>query len=272
MQTVLVTGAAGGIGTRLRQLLKGVYRELRLSDIKPPRDLARGRDLRRAPISPTWPRSSAPSPASTASCISAGFSVEGPWETILQANIIGCYNLFEAARRHGVERVVFASSNHAVGFYPRQRRIGVDDPGAAGFPLWRQQGVRRSARARSTPTSTGCASPAFASAMSATSRSTGAGCRSGSRRRISCSSSASASSTPTSATRSSSARRTMRAAGGTTARPSGSAIGRKAAPRITARHALAADAKLPPDPVGDWYQGGPYCSDEFDGGIERAPV
>ena len=39
MQTVLVTGAAGGIGTRLRQLLKGVYRELRLSDLKQPPDL-----------------------------------------------------------------------------------------------------------------------------------------------------------------------------------------------------------------------------------------
>ena len=39
MQTVLVTGAAGGIGARLRQLLKGVYRELRLSDIKRPSDL-----------------------------------------------------------------------------------------------------------------------------------------------------------------------------------------------------------------------------------------
>jgi uronate dehydrogenase len=52
--------------------------------------------------------------------------VEGPWVSILQANIIGCYNLFEAARRKGVERVVFASSNHAVGFYPRHRRIGTD--------------------------------------------------------------------------------------------------------------------------------------------------
>ena len=36
--------------------------------------------------------------------------------------------------------------------------------------------------------------------------------------------------------------------------------------------ALAADAALPPDPVGEWYQGGPYCSDEFDHGIERAPL
>ena len=43
-----------------------------------------------------------------------------------QANIIGCYNLFEAARQAGVKRVVFASSNHAVGFYPRKRKIGTD--------------------------------------------------------------------------------------------------------------------------------------------------
>jgi uronate dehydrogenase len=34
--------------------------------------------------------------------------------------------------------------------------------------------------------------------------------------------------------------------------------------------ALAKQATLPPDPVGDWYQGGPFCSDEFDGGIARA--
>ncbi len=52
-----------------------------------------------------------------------GFSVEGPWETILNANIIGAYNLFEAARLANVKRVVFASSNHAVGFHPRSETI-----------------------------------------------------------------------------------------------------------------------------------------------------
>jgi uronate dehydrogenase len=36
--------------------------------------------------------------------------------------------------------------------------------------------------------------------------------------------------------------------------------------------ALAADAKLPPDPFGDWYQGGPFCSDECSAGVERAPA
>ncbi len=52
-----------------------------------------------------------------------GDSGEAPWEKILNANIVGCYNLFEAARKAGVKRIVFASSNHAVGFYPRTTTI-----------------------------------------------------------------------------------------------------------------------------------------------------
>jgi hypothetical protein len=49
----------------------------------------------------------------------AGLSGEGPWEEILEANIQGAYSVFEAARRAGVPRVIYASSNHAVGFTPR---------------------------------------------------------------------------------------------------------------------------------------------------------
>jgi uronate dehydrogenase len=52
-----------------------------------------------------------------------GYSVEGHWKGILQANIIGCYNVFEAARRNGVKRIVFPTSNHAVGFYRRDQTI-----------------------------------------------------------------------------------------------------------------------------------------------------
>jgi uronate dehydrogenase len=46
-----------------------------------------------------------------------GVSVERPFEEVLQANITGIFNLYEAARVHGVRRVVFASSNHVVGFH-----------------------------------------------------------------------------------------------------------------------------------------------------------
>ena len=55
-----------------------------------------------------------------------GYSIEGTWDQIRTANIEGCYNLFEAARRKGVKRIVFASSDHAVGFYPRTTHIGTN--------------------------------------------------------------------------------------------------------------------------------------------------
>jgi nucleoside-diphosphate-sugar epimerase len=51
----------------------------------------------------------------------AGASVESPWDKVLPLNVEGCYNTFEAARRQGVKRVIFASSNHAVGFHRRER-------------------------------------------------------------------------------------------------------------------------------------------------------
>jgi uronate dehydrogenase len=126
MQTVLITGAAGDVGTRLRGLLKDTYR-LRLSDLKRPVDLSADDDFVQADLADTGALDNAVAGVEGIVHL-GGFAVEGPWPTILQANIIGCYNLFEAAHRNGVKRVVFASSNHAVGFYPRSRRIGVDAP------------------------------------------------------------------------------------------------------------------------------------------------
>ena len=49
----------------------------------------------------------------------AGLAGEAPWDRIMEINIQGAYVVFEAARRAGVPRVIFASSNHAVGFTPR---------------------------------------------------------------------------------------------------------------------------------------------------------
>ena len=125
MQKILVTGAAGGIGTRLRKLMKGLYPSIRWSDIRKPDDLAADEDFVVADLADL---------AAVKNIVAGvdgivhlgGYSIEGPWETILNSNIIGCYNLFEAAYRTGVKRVVFASSNHAMGFYPRTQRIGVD--------------------------------------------------------------------------------------------------------------------------------------------------
>jgi uronate dehydrogenase len=125
MQTVLITGAAGDIGSRLRKLLKGVYPRIRASDIRKPADLAPGDDFIAADLADYAQVEKAVAGVEGVVHL-GGFAVEGPWDTIHRANIVGCYNLFEAAYRAGVKRVVFASSNHAIGFYPRAQRIGVN--------------------------------------------------------------------------------------------------------------------------------------------------
>ncbi|WP_341369042.1 NAD(P)-dependent oxidoreductase [Yoonia sp. BS5-3] len=53
---------------------------------------------------------------------------EAPWDDILQSNIIGAYNVWEAAYRNGVKRVVYASSVHAVGMHLKTDTIGLDAP------------------------------------------------------------------------------------------------------------------------------------------------
>ena len=125
MPRILLTGAAGGIGTSLRKLLPPIYPDLLLSDLKAPADLARGEKFKAADLA-DFAQVEAICDGVDGILHFGGFSVEGPWDAILHSNIIGCYNLFEAARKKGVKRVVFASSNHAVGFYPRHHRIGTD--------------------------------------------------------------------------------------------------------------------------------------------------
>jgi uronate dehydrogenase len=77
--------------------------------------------------------------AVTAACAGAaavvhlgGIPSEDAWAPILDVNVNGTYTVFEAARRAGVPRVVFASSNHAVGFAPRDSFPVAD--GAAPVP------------------------------------------------------------------------------------------------------------------------------------------
>lgn len=121
MKTVLITGAAGGVGAHLRRELAGRYK-LRLSDLRPVGKRSAGESFMQADLS-RMADAVRITRGVDAIVHLGGYSVEGPWEGILQANIIGCYNVFEAARRNGVPRMVFATSNHAVGFYPRNQKI-----------------------------------------------------------------------------------------------------------------------------------------------------
>ncbi|MEO1091634.1 MAG: NAD(P)-dependent oxidoreductase [Pseudomonadota bacterium] len=125
MTKILLTGAAGGVAQMIRPLLREAYDHLVLSDVAPVAGLAPGERFVEADLTDI--------DAVRTACHGVngiihlgGQSVEAHWPTVLQSNVVGLWNLFEAARLEGVPRVVFASSNHAIGFYGRERRIGVD--------------------------------------------------------------------------------------------------------------------------------------------------
>ena len=268
MQTVLVTGAAGGIGGRLCKLLRDVYPELRLSDVKVPADLAADEAFVQADLAHMGEVEKIVQGVQGIVHL-GGFSVEGPWDTILNANIVGCYNLFEAARRAKVERIVFASSNHAVGFYPRQRTIGIDVP------------VR--------PDSRYGVSKAFGEALAQL-----YAYKHG--LRVTCLRIGNVADAPVDKRRLSiwlspaDLVQLIRiglehpdirceifygASGSARAwwdNSSAFRFGYKPVDHAEdhAAQALAADAQVPHDPISDWYQGGTFCSDEFDGGVERS--
>ena len=117
MKTVLITGATGDVGTHLARELAGKYK-LRLSDRRP----LKAKNFVKADVSKMADAKRITKGVDAVVHL-GGYSVEGPWESILQANIIGCYNVFEAARKNGVKRIVFPTSNHAVGFYRRDETI-----------------------------------------------------------------------------------------------------------------------------------------------------
>jgi uronate dehydrogenase len=120
VKTVLITGATGDVGTHLSRELAGKYK-LRLSD-KRAMKAPKGQSFIKADIS-RMADALRITKGVDAIVHLGGYSVEGPWEAIHQANIVGCYNVFEAARRNGVKRILFPTSNHAVGFYRRDRTI-----------------------------------------------------------------------------------------------------------------------------------------------------
>ena len=124
---LLLTGAAGVLGRVLRTGLKPHCTTLRLSDIRPLGDAAAGEELHPARLEV------ADAMLGLLAGVDAvvhlgGVSTEQPWSAVLPANIMGVHNLYEAARRNGVRRVVFASSNHVTGCYGTDAFISPANP------------------------------------------------------------------------------------------------------------------------------------------------
>ncbi|MGY1857107.1 NAD-dependent epimerase/dehydratase family protein [Modestobacter sp. SYSU DS0290] len=115
---VLVTGAAGRIGTVLRGGLPERGWSLRSLDVAPITEPRAGEETVVADVTDLDAMVEATAGAGAVVHL-AGISGESTWPAIRSANIEGTYCALEAARRAGVRRVVLASSNHATGYTPR---------------------------------------------------------------------------------------------------------------------------------------------------------
>ncbi|MBC8007357.1 MAG: NAD(P)-dependent oxidoreductase [Prolixibacteraceae bacterium] len=124
---ILLTGAAGGLGKVLRQGLIPYTGILRVSDKL---ELGPARPGEEIALCDLADKAAVHQLVSGVDAVVhfGGVSLEDRFETILQANIVGVFNLYEAVRKHGVKRVVFASSNHVTGFYKQADKIDVDAP------------------------------------------------------------------------------------------------------------------------------------------------
>ena len=123
---MLITGAAGAIGSCLREGLRPLAYELVLTDERP-LDPVAGERFVRAGLTDHEALLRATEGADAIVHLGA-VSSESPFDELLGPNLVGTFNVFEAARRSRVPRVLFASSNHATGFYPVEQMLTGQEP------------------------------------------------------------------------------------------------------------------------------------------------
>jgi len=123
LNKLLITGANGGLGTICRERLPHLAETVRLSDREGLGEAAAHEEIVHCDLSDK---------AAVAEMVDGcdgivhmgGQAVEAPWETIRGANIDGMFNLYEAARKSSVKpRIIFASSNHVIGFHRQTERL-----------------------------------------------------------------------------------------------------------------------------------------------------
>lgn len=130
---VLLTGASGNLGRMLARALAAQGWRLRLTDIAPfPDEIPHGATFTRADLADGVAILRL-AEGCGAIVHFGGVSTEHPFEDVLNPNIRGLYHVYEAARRERA-RVVFASSNHVVGFHERSTVLDSDcDVRADGY-------------------------------------------------------------------------------------------------------------------------------------------
>lgn len=124
---LLLTGAAGNLGRQLRAAMGEWADVVRVTDIAPLGEVAPHEE---ATVLDLADRDGLHALLEGVDAVVhlGGISVDAPFDDILEANLRGAYNLYSGAHRHGVRRVVFASSNHAIGFHETTTVLDADAP------------------------------------------------------------------------------------------------------------------------------------------------
>jgi NAD+ dependent glucose-6-phosphate dehydrogenase len=128
---VLITGAAGRIGSSLAEALRDRY-DLRLHYHRNIPERPPVQDVHMADVANYDEIAPALQGMDAVVHMAADPSTRATWESVRDRNISGTYNVYEAARRAGVNKVVFASTNHVMGMYDRDRQ----------WPIYADQPVR----------------------------------------------------------------------------------------------------------------------------------
>jgi uronate dehydrogenase len=126
---VLLTGAAGRLGTVLSTGLAARDLQLRLTDRVPPPTLAPTSPYRRCDLANLEDVIQVADGVDTI-VHAAGVPDEAPFAALNESNIVATFNVFEAARLSGVRRIVYASSAHVIGMYPPTYTVTSDTPPA----------------------------------------------------------------------------------------------------------------------------------------------
>jgi len=126
-KNILITGAGGALGSVLRETLKPYADTLKLNDRQ---SLGGVLENEEHFICDLADRDAVFEMMKDVDMVvhMGGAPRENTFQVILDSNIVGSYNIYEAARQSGVKRVIYASSVHAIGFYECTRTIDADVP------------------------------------------------------------------------------------------------------------------------------------------------
>jgi uronate dehydrogenase len=124
---LLLTGASGGLGRVLRPFLRTLCETLRVSDLRPPES---GPVKEERVACDVGDRAAVMELCRDVDAIAhfGGVSVEDYFDSILHANLLGTFNVYEAARKLGIRRIAYASSSQVTGFYPTSEIVDPSMP------------------------------------------------------------------------------------------------------------------------------------------------